>query len=229
MFSCSHFLSNRKQKVRQWRNRDQWIWCQGTSWAKRSPSARFEWSKHHKESRIGSELCFIQRQETDAETSTKTQQCVLKRGKTRWHSIFQHQETGAEGWTFKLSPRQETGARWCRQRWKPPFILDQITLKIWKSGTQTSEELQNLFYITQKLILDHQLKFWMWHRSIGQLSWTRSTLSHDQVMTWRKARVRVYSDPVLCLGKLSDYFEANQRWEKSSCRISTVQFSQNYL
>ena len=50
MFSCGHFLSNRKQSVmskkaqastpkrcRQWWNRDQWIWCQGTSWVGRKP------------------------------------------------------------------------------------------------------------------------------------------------------------------------------------------------
>ena len=89
------------------------------------------------------------------------------------------------------------------------------------------EEIQDLFVIAQKLILDHQAEILNVTRTGWTApSWTRSTLSHDRVITWRKARVRVYSDPVLCLGKLSDYFEANQRWEKSSCRISTVQFSQ---
>ena len=33
------------------------------------------------------------------------------------------------------------------------------------------------------------------------LSWTRSTLSHDQVTQWTKAKVRIYSDSVLCLGR----------------------------
>ena len=79
------------------------------------------------------------------------------------------------------------------------------------------EELQDLFVIAQKLILDHQAEILNvtpvdWTAP----SWTRSTLYHDPVITWTKARVRVYSDSVLCLGKLSDYLEANQRWEKSS-------------
>ena len=59
------------------------------------------------------------------------------------------------------------------------------------------EELQNLFDITQKLILDHHAEIlnvttidWT------SLSWTRSTLSHDQVITWTKAKVRVYPDSV---------------------------------
>ena len=32
-------------------------------------------------------------------------------------------------------------------------------------------------------------------------SWTRSVLSHDQVIQWTKAKVRDYSDSVLCLGR----------------------------
>ena len=32
-------------------------------------------------------------------------------------------------------------------------------------------------------------------------SWARSTLSNNQVIKWTKARVRVYPDSVLCLGK----------------------------
>ena len=76
------------------------------------------------------------------------------------------------------------------------------------------EELQNLFDITQKLTLDHQAEIlnvtpidWT------ALSWARSTPSHDQVITWTKAKVRVYSDSVLRLVKMSDHSEANRRWE----------------
>ena len=35
----------------------------------------------------------------------------------------------------------------------------------------------------------------------------------DQVIKWRIAKVLVYSDSVLCLGKLSGHSEANRRWE----------------
>ena len=76
------------------------------------------------------------------------------------------------------------------------------------------EELQNLFDITQKLILNYQAEIldvttidWT------SPSWTRSTLSHDQVITWTKAKVRVYSDSVSCFGKMSDHSEANRSWE----------------
>ena len=40
-------------------------------------------------------------------------------------------------------------------------------------------------------------------------SWAISALTHDQVITWTKAKVRVYSDSVLCLEKTSDHSEAN--------------------
>ena len=73
------------------------------------------------------------------------------------------------------------------------------------------EQLQNLFDITQKLTLDHQAKILNLTKIVGTSpSWTRSTLSHDQVITWTKAKVRVHSDSVLCLEKMS---EANRRWE----------------
>ena len=63
------------------------------------------------------------------------------------------------------------------------------------------EELQNLFDITQKLTLNHHAEILNvttidWTSS----SWTRSTLSHDQVVTLTKGRVRVCSDSVSCLG-----------------------------
>ena len=61
------------------------------------------------------------------------------------------------------------------------------------------EEIQNLFGITQKLILDHPEEI--------------LNVKHDQVIKWTKAKVLVYSNSVLCLGKLSDHSEANQRWE----------------
>ena len=44
-------------------------------------------------------------------------------------------------------------------------------------------------------------------------SWTRSLLSHDQVIMRTKAKVLVYSNSVLCLGKMLDHSEANQRWQ----------------
>ena len=56
-------------------------------------------------------------------------------------------------------------------------------------------------------------------------SWTRSTLSHDQVINWTKAQVRVDSDSVLCLGKLSVLTEANRRWES---KVAEFQLSASF-
>ena len=40
----------------------------------------------------------------------------------------------------------------------------------------------------------------------------RSTLCYDQAIKWAKAKARVYSDSVLCLGKMHDHSEANEKW-----------------
>ena len=76
------------------------------------------------------------------------------------------------------------------------------------------EELQNSFHITQKLMLHHQVEI-LNVKTIERtfLSWTRSTLSHVQMIKWTKARVRVWSDSALRFGKMSDHSEANRRWE----------------
>ena len=47
----------------------------------------------------------------------------------------------------------------------------------------------------------------------ASLSWTRSVLCHDQLIQWTKARVCVYSDSVLCLGKMSFHKEAITSWD----------------
>ena len=87
------------------------------------------------------------------------------------------------------------------------------------------QELQNLWNISQKLILDDQAEI----LDVTPIDWTapswaRSTTSHEQVITWTKARVGVYSnsvlcveqmstysDFVLCVRKMSDHSEANRR------------------
>ena len=54
-------------------------------------------------------------------------------------------------------------------------------------------------------------------------SWARCALSHNEVITWTKPRVRVCSDSVLCLVKMSDHSEAHRTI------ISTVQFLQRII
>ena len=36
---------------------------------------------------------------------------------------------------------------------------------------------------------------------------------HDKVIKWTKAKVHVYSNWVLCLGKMQEHSEANARWQ----------------
>ena len=76
------------------------------------------------------------------------------------------------------------------------------------------KEIQNLFNVSQRLIMEHPAEIlnvstvdWTF------LSWQRSTLMHDQVITWTKAKVHVYTDSVLCLGKMSEHSDAIKRWE----------------
>ena len=66
------------------------------------------------------------------------------------------------------------------------------------------EHIENLFSVAQNLVVDNPSEI-LGSRS---LCWTTSTLAHDQVKSWSKAKVRVYSDSVLCLGKMSSGEEA---------------------
>ena len=62
-----------------------------------------------------------------------------------------------------------------------------------------------LVHITEKLILEHSEEILNVNTiDSASPSWTRSVLSHDQVIQWKKPKVRVYSDSDLCLGKMND-------------------------
>ena len=76
------------------------------------------------------------------------------------------------------------------------------------------EELKTLLDITQKflLVLNHEIL------NVSTIKWQftpwmRSSLLHDKVIKWAKAKVYVYSDSVLCLGKMQEHSEANEKWK----------------
>ena len=76
------------------------------------------------------------------------------------------------------------------------------------------KELKTLFDITQRLILEQDLEI----LNVSTIKWTftpwmRSTLLHDTVIKWAKAKVHVYSDSVLCLGEIYEHTEANAKWK----------------
>ena len=50
-------------------------------------------------------------------------------------------------------------------------------------------------------------------------SWTRSTLTHHQVIQRTKAKVRVYSDSVLCLGMLTE-MDGKVKWKNPNCALT---------
>ena len=57
------------------------------------------------------------------------------------------------------------------------------------------EEIQCLFNITQKLILEHSEEILnVYTIESASPSWTRSTLAHDQMIQWTKAKVRQVED-----------------------------------
>ena len=76
------------------------------------------------------------------------------------------------------------------------------------------EEIQSLFKITQRLILEHSEEILNVNTiESASPSWTRSVVSHDQVIQWTKTKVLVHSDSVLCLGKMKDSRDAITRCE----------------
>ena len=76
------------------------------------------------------------------------------------------------------------------------------------------EEIESVVNITQKLALEHSQEILnVKPLESSSPSWTRSVLSHDQAIKWTKAKVRVYSDSVLCVGQMNESKEAIKRWE----------------
>ena len=112
-------------------------------------------------------------------------------------------------------PMYWSGNYICWQRRMPLFILDQVTKKNWKyTATQTSRSSRTCSISLRDWYWNIKPKFWKYHRLIGQLpSLTRSTLTYDQEIKWVKTKVHVYWDSVLCLWKMQEHSEANQRWK----------------
>ena len=111
---------------------------------------------------------------------------------------------------------------------EPNYLANLEVLEVYRNTN--FEEIQSLFNVTQTLILEQSDEVLNVHTiESTSHSWTRSTLAHDQVIQWTTAKVRVYSDSVLCLGKMSFHNEAVTRWARSSGRILNVRFSQGIV
>ena len=253
MFSCSHFLLYRKQKAechvqessgKYFQRRFGSGETETNEFGVKEPpereeksSARFERFEQPEESRIGSEMCLIERQETDAKYQPKPNN-VFSRGNKmtlnlpapgNWGGEMKFQAQPApRNWSEVMMSKSDWyGDYSCRHRWKPPFILDQITLKNWKDrGTQTSRNFRIYAITRRNWFLDHQAEFWMWHRLIGQLPRWRDL--HLLTTKWSCGQKQEYAS-----AKIPSYFwknvrsfESESKMWKSSWRILTVQFSQ---
>ena len=75
------------------------------------------------------------------------------------------------------------------------------------------EELQNLFDITQKLVHKQGEILNVTMTECASLSWTRSSLAHDEAIKCSRQKVRVYLEAVLCNGKMKDPADTNRSWE----------------
>ena len=85
-------------------------------------------------------------------------------------------------------------------------------LKIYKNTN--FEEIESLFNITRKLLLEHSEETLnVKPLESSSPSRTRSPLPHEQAINWKKTKVRVYSDSVLCVGQMNESKEATVRWE----------------
>ena len=83
-----------RKRGRQWRNRDHWIWCRGTSWVRRQILRKILSDPNSLvNQQLDQSSVSSPRQELDAKHQPKRNN-VCSREATRWHSIFQHQETG---------------------------------------------------------------------------------------------------------------------------------------
>ena len=215
--SCLRELRKaRLKKVRWWRNGDRWVWCQGTSQAQRKPLRKIRVLRTARWIKSWIRVMFHRASGNWCETTTKTQQHILKR-------------------SDKMTLYLRAPGNWCRmvnlqaQR-APGNWCEEMTMKSkgrrWNSTVCKSPTIDTLKK-SQRLTLEHEAEIlnvspFGW---TGPL-WTRSTLTQAQTIQWTKAKIHVYSDSVLCMGMMQEHSEANKRWndqleeiqQSDSCR-----------
>ena len=76
------------------------------------------------------------------------------------------------------------------------------------------ENIESLFNITNMMIGGNSEIKNVFSMGAASPLWENSTLLNDQTIKWTKARVYVYSDSVLCLGKTHGPEDAIKRWEE---------------
>ena len=126
MFPWSHFLSNKKQSTMLKRTqqstsekgsavakpRPMNLVLRNLLSAKKNPPQRFEWFELPGDSEL--DQSYVPRPNS-----------IFSRAATRWHSILEHQDIGAEWWFCKFSKHQEAGARWWHSNRKDNIEIPQ--------------------------------------------------------------------------------------------------------
>ena len=93
--------------------------------------------------------------------------------------------------------------------------MDKISQKNLRTTKNTDfEQVKVLFDISQKLILDHKSEiFGISTIEWNTTPWMRTTLLHDRATELSKAKVHVYSDSVLYLGKIHEHPQSIRHWK----------------
>ena len=82
--------------------------------------------------------------------------------------------------------------------------------------------LKQMFDITAKLVDEQDEINSLDHIQWGKNSWKRLSLIGDETfINVRSIKVYVFSDSVLCLGKIHQHPESNEAWKKSIEGIMT--------
>ena len=104
---------------------------------------------------------------------------------------------------YRLTPRRCT-SRCGRYPWlhrcRRHCTWIRITRRIWKfSRILNSKNIESLFNAMNMMIARNSEIKNLFPQDSANPSWERSTLPIEQAMEWTKARVYVFSDPVLCM------------------------------
>ena len=92
------------------------------------------------------------------------------------------------------------------------------------------EEIQNLFSITQRLVLENSEEV-LNVKAIDSSdpSWMRTKISHLPVVNWAKAKVHVYADYVSRLWKKSASCTGSREVERAADRFSVNSFDSGII
>ena len=82
------------------------------------------------------------------------------------------------------------------------------------------ENIESLFNVMNMMIAGNSEIKNLFPKDSANPSWESSTLPIDQAIEWTKARVYVYSDPVLCMYKTLDPEDA---YKRRKGQVSTLQ------